>query len=104
LDTPKLLIFVGIALTVIGIFLLVYLRGYGDRPDVINPIGVWIFIIGLLCFAARGWVKWYHSEESSLEGLASKIQDVKTKKGKSKIKAVLILIGIIAFFGFIFLL
>jgi len=82
--------------------LLVYLRGYGDRPDVINPIGFWIFIIGLLCFAARGWAKWYHSEESSLEGLASKIQDAKTKKGKSKIKAILILVGIIVFLAFIF--
>ena len=103
MSSGRLLIFAGIALIASGILVMNFFSDLEEKPIRVNLTGAGMFIIGLLCFAARGWIKWYSSEETGLEGLASGIQDVKTKKGKSKIKPILIVIGLIAFILFVFI-
>lgn len=82
---------------------MIFFSDLEEEPIHVNFGGAAMFIIGLVCFAARNWIKGFSSDETGFEGLASGIHDAKTKKGISRIKPILIVIVSIALILLLFI-
>jgi len=103
MNIGRILIIVGFVLIGIGILIMIFLpdtsRGT-TSVSIVNAYGAFLLIIGLVVFLVRRIIV---AKTTGFEEIASKLEDVKKKKGKSKLKAIIILVGIIAiilFFSF----
>jgi len=102
MNIGRILIIVGFVVIAIGILIMVFLSDTSSEQTltIVNPFGAFLLIIGLVVFAVRHLIV---AKTTGFEEIASKLEDVKNKKGKSKLKAIIILVGIIAiilFFSF----
>ena len=103
MNVGRILAIVGFVVIGTGVLMIIFLpdtsRGTTTLP-VVNGYGVFLLIIGIFVFFARNLI--VVKTTSFEEGIVSRMEDVKNKKGKSKLKPIIILLGLVALMLFLF--